>query len=50
MKSFHGKIGVVTGGGTGMGRELVRALTKEGCHVAMWGGASSCAASMLRIV
>jgi NAD(P)-dependent dehydrogenase (short-subunit alcohol dehydrogenase family) len=35
MKSFHGKIGVVTGGGTGMGRELVRALTKEGCHVAM---------------
>src|SRR5262245_58493647 len=35
MKDFRGKIAVVTGGGTGMGRELVRQLTKEGCHVAM---------------
>ena len=35
MKSFSGKIGVVTGGGTGMGRELVRQLTAEGCHVSM---------------
>ena len=25
----------MTGGGTGMGRELVRQLAKEGCHVAM---------------
>ena len=35
MKSFAGKIAVVTGGGTGMGRELVLQLVQEGCHVAM---------------
>ncbi len=35
MKSFEDRIAVVTGGGTGMGRELARQLSAEGCHVAM---------------
>ena len=35
MENFNNKIAVVTGGGTGMGRELVRQLAQEGCHVAM---------------
>ncbi|MBL8772953.1 MAG: SDR family NAD(P)-dependent oxidoreductase [Phenylobacterium sp.] len=35
MKDFAGKFAVVTGGGTGMGRELARQLIAEGCSVAM---------------
>jgi len=35
MQDFAGRIAVITGGGTGMGRELVRQLVAEGCNVAM---------------
>jgi NAD(P)-dependent dehydrogenase (short-subunit alcohol dehydrogenase family) len=35
MKDFAGKFAVITGGGTGMGRELARQLVAEGCNDAM---------------
>jgi NAD(P)-dependent dehydrogenase (short-subunit alcohol dehydrogenase family) len=35
MKDFAGRTAVITGGGSGMGRELARQLVAEGCHVAI---------------
>ena len=35
MKDFAGKIAVITGGASGMGRELAVQLAAEGCHVSI---------------
>jgi NAD(P)-dependent dehydrogenase (short-subunit alcohol dehydrogenase family) len=35
MEQLEGRIAVVTGGGSGMGRELARQLSAAGCHVAI---------------
>ncbi len=35
MKNFNNKLAVITGAGTGMGRELARALAREGADLAL---------------
>jgi NAD(P)-dependent dehydrogenase (short-subunit alcohol dehydrogenase family) len=35
MQDFRDKLAVVSGGGSGIGRELVKQLSAQGCHVAM---------------
>jgi NAD(P)-dependent dehydrogenase (short-subunit alcohol dehydrogenase family) len=35
VDKFEGRLAVITGGGTGMGRELAVQLAREGCHIAM---------------
>ena len=35
MDEFQGKLAVITGGGSGMGRALAVELSSEGCHVAL---------------
>ena len=50
MKDFAGKMAVVTGGGTGMGRELARQLMAEGCSVAMCDVSAKNMAETIRLV
>jgi NAD(P)-dependent dehydrogenase (short-subunit alcohol dehydrogenase family) len=49
MKDFGGKLAVITGGGTGMGRELALQLVAEGCNVAMCDVSESNMAETVRL-
>src|SRR6202043_1752022 len=49
MKELSGRLAVVPGGGTGMGRELVRQLVAEGCNIAMCDVSSEAMAETKRL-
>src|SRR5258708_15514105 len=49
MKDFGGRLAVITGGGTGMGRELALQLVAEGCNVAMCDVSESNMAETVRL-
>src|SRR5262245_3481137 len=49
MQDFAGKIAVITGGGSGMGRELARQLAAEGCNIAMCDVCANSMAETLRL-
>jgi NAD(P)-dependent dehydrogenase (short-subunit alcohol dehydrogenase family) len=49
MKELAGRIAIVTGGGSGMGRELVRQLVAEACNVAMCDVSAEGMAETLRL-